>query len=1087
MNVGSILNKRKARHTSTVLLLLALLASSTGTLRAEQDLELDEAIPSGRKLTAIEAFPDSIELTNRYSYRQVVLTGTLDSGERLDVTRLASVEGDLGLVSVSPTRIVRAVKDGDATLRFKVEDLHVDIPVKVSGREETFTADYIQHIQPILSKVGCNGGTCHGSLKGKNGFKLSLRGFDYAYDHTAITDDHGGRRFNRAAPVRSLFLMKTSGVVPHVGGVVLLEGKPYYEILKAWVEQGVRFNPDTPRVSRIELFPENPVLPLPGMKQQFAVLAHFADGSWRDVSAEAFIETNNIEVTAVNDQGTVSTLRRGEAAIMARYEGRYAATQLFVMGDRSGFVWKDVPELNRIDTLVYEKLKTVKTEASGLCTDAEFMRRIYLDLTGLPPSAREVRTFLMDERDSGIKRDELIDRLIGNVEFVEHWSNKWADLLQVNRKFLGLGGAKALRDWIRQGVVSNKPYDRFCYELLTASGSSLKNPPAAYFRTVREPDGLMENTTQLFLGVRFNCNKCHDHPFERWTQKNHWELAAFFAQVERKKGPGGKDEEIIGDKNAGEVTAPYSGQIAAPHFPYEHKGEIPEKASRRERLARWITSVENPYFARSYVNRLWSYFLGVGIIDPIDDIRAGNPPTNPALLEFLTREFVDNGFDVRHVIRLICGSAIYQQSIRTTKWNEDDQINFSHALARRLSAETLYDAVHRVTGSVLRIPGVRVGTRSAELPDPAFKPADGFLELFGRPPRESVCECERSSGMSLGQALNLVNGPTIAEAVKDPQNDISNLVSVEKNPGRILEELFLSILNRMPTEEENSLAASLDPLNLETAAALEPADAEALSKLFADWKTKNRAALWVPLETGIVKTQSGVPLQPQKDGSYLASGEAPDKDVYTVVAWTDLAGLTGVRLEVLPDEKLGKTKGPGRAKNGNFVLSEFRLTANSATSAEAKAVVLQNATTTVNQKDFDVARAIDNKADTGWGIGKGVGKRQRAVFEAKENFGVEGGTILTFRLEQQHGDKHLIGKFRLDVTQAPRPVRLSTLPENIQAILAIDPAKHSPEQTGALFRHYIAKNAAYVAKIRLAAVQDMAWALINSPAFLFNR
>ncbi len=521
------------------------------------------------------------------------------------------------------------------------------------------------------------------------------------------------------------------------------------------------------------------------MKQQMAVRAVYSDGSTRDVSAEAFLESSNTEVATVNRAGTVTAVRRGETTILARYEGAYAAAGLVIMGQRDGYQWHDVPEHGYIDKLVDAKLRQMKILPSELCTDAEFIRRIYLDLTGLPPEPSDVRAFLADSRPTRVKRDALVEKLIGNPEFIEHWTNKWADLLQVNRKFLGEPGAAAFRKYIRDAIVANKPYDKFVYDILTASGSNMDNPAASYFKVLRDPDAVMENTTQLFLAVRFNCNKCHDHPFERWTQDQYYQTAAFFAQIERKEDPKFKGQkvagsgtavqgatplvEIIADKKSGEETHIRTGQVAPPVFPYRHKDVSPASASRREQMAHWVTSKENVYFAKSYVNRLWSYLLGVGIIEPVDDIRAGNPPTNPALLDALTDDFVKSGFDVRHMLRTICQSRVYQQSVRTNAFNRDDDINYSHALVRRLPAEVLYDSIHRATGSLSRLPGLPPGARAAQMLDSRDDVPGGFFVLFGKPARESACECERSSTMMFGPVLNLVNGPLSATPSTTPR------------------------------------------------------------------------------------------------------------------------------------------------------------------------------------------------------------------------------------------------------------------------------------------------------------------------------
>jgi hypothetical protein len=760
-----------------------------------------ERLPAGATLVRLEAFPPSIELGNRFAYRQLLITGITAAGERIDVTRLAKLDTSSEAIALQPTGIVRPVANGAAEVRATLAGQAVAVPVKVSGMDAPYVVSFVRDVMPTMSKLGCNAGTCHGSDQGKNGFKLSLRGYDPEFDHRALTDDLAGRRFNRSAPEQSLMLLKPSGGVPHVGGVLTHPGEPAYELLRQWIAGGVKLDMESPRVSSIELLPRDPQIALPGMKQQMAVLATYGDGTVRDVTAEAFVESSQTEVAECNKQGLVTAIRRGEAAILARFEGNYAATTLTVMGDRSGFVWQEPPHNNYVDELVYAKLRRLKVEPSELCSDADFIRRVYLDLTGLPPQPADVRAFLADARETWIKRNELIDRLIGSPEYVEYWTNKWSDLLQVNRRFLSEKGAWALRDWIRHAIASGMPYDRFAHAILTADGSTFENPPAAYLRVLREPTDAMENSTQLFLGVRFNCNKCHDHPFERWTQNQYYQLAAYFAQVGRKPGPN-PDEEVIYDTHSGDVKHVKTGQIAAPAFPYQKDIPVDANAARRQQFADWVVSPQNQYFATSLVNRMWSYLLGVGLIEPVDDIRAGNPPSNPELLKRLTAEFIGNGFDVRGLIRRICTSRVYQHSIVTNKWNEDDQLNYSHALARRLPAETLYDTIKRATGSSIHLPGLPAGYLATQLPDPSVELPGGFLGLFGRPPRESACECERSSGVVLGQALNLVNGPVIGEAIADPNNRIAALAASITDDARLVDELFVALLCRPPKPEE---------------------------------------------------------------------------------------------------------------------------------------------------------------------------------------------------------------------------------------------------------------------------------------------
>jgi len=1110
-----------------------LLVAGLGVLRAE---DAPAGLPEGAKVTALSLFPAEAVIEGSYAYRQALVTADVEGIGKLDVTRLAEVSGSLDLVEVTAGGKVSGLKNGAGKLVFSLGGQKAEMSVKVSAVGEAEVArkvSYVQDVMPILSRLGCNSGVCHGSKDGKNGFKLSLRGYDPLFDHIGLTDDLEGRRFNRAAPDKSLFLMKITGASPHVGGVRTTADSDYYSILKSWVGAGVAMDLDSPRVASIEVYPKEVTLGLPGMQQQMAALATFSDGTVRDVTHESFLSSSDTEIATVDDAGIVTAVRRGELAVLVRYEGRYAAAPTFVMGDRSGYAWKDVPEFNYIDTLVYEKLRKIKSLPSELATDAEFMRRVYLDLTGTIPDVKTIRTFLVDRREPKVKREELVNRLLGTPEFVDFWTNKWADLLQVNKKWLGGQGAQSLHSWIRGAVASNMPYNQFVASFLNSEGSTIKNPPTSYYKVLRSPDAVMENTTQLFLGIRFSCNKCHDHPFERWTQRNYWELSAYFAQVGRKNAPGAKNlpnagftatggtEEMIFDKKDGEVKYP-NGVQAAPGFPYEHDGAKGEAKTRRALVSNWITSKKNPYFARSFVNRLWSYFFGIGIIDPVDDIRASNPPSNPELLSRLTSEFIASGFDARKLMQLITTSRTYQHSVEATKWNEDDRVNFSHSLARRLPAETLFDAIHKASGSLARLPGQRPGSRAVELPGPEVKLGDNFLDLFGRPPRESACECERGSGMSLGQALNLVNGPTFAGAISDPANALISLATNEKDDRRVIEEMFLSFLARPPTKAEvDALAPSLNPSLGLNAESLSPADRAELEKRFLAWQKSQSAAAWAALEVKAARSSGGATLASQPDGSVLASGKNPEKDTYEVLAWTPLEKITGLRLEAMAHKSLPKN-GPGRTdNNGNFVLTELKVEAVAADSAAAArlaaqkppvekpaekppaaeepaasepvvkfaAVGLHKANQSFTQKDFSAGQSIDGNStnNKGWAISPQVGRTQTAIYETKADLGMAGGTLLKVTLYQNFGGKHTIGNFRLAVTNSPRPVKLPSLPDDLVNLLKVPPEKRTLDQRHRLMTEYLKGDKDFQQKIRLGGVQDIAWALANSPAFLFNR
>ncbi len=1179
-----------------------------------------ESLPSDARLASLSVLPGEVRLSNRFAYVQLLVTGKLATGEALDVTRMVETSLSAAIVDVSRSGLVRPRADGKGELTVRLAGKTATVPVTVLGLNTPVRVDFTHDVAPVLSRLGCNQGTCHGSAQGKNGFKLSLRGYDPIFDVRALTDDQAARHVNLASPDDSMMLQKPTGAVPHAGGALMQPGEPYYEIMRSWIADGARLDLTTPRVTKIAVDPVDPVVQRIGSKQQLRVLATYANGEVRDVSREAYLDSANSEVAVAGKAGLITAVRRGEAPILARFEGNYASTTMTVMGDRTGFVWADPPAYGKIDELVAAKWRRMKILPSGLCTDADFLRRVSIDLTGLPPTADDVRQFLADPRESRAKRDALVDRLIGNPDFVDYWTNKWADLLQVNRKFLGVEGAVAFRNWIRTHVAANTPYDKFVRAIMTANGSNRENPAAAYFKILRDPAATMENTTQLFLAVRFNCNKCHDHPFERWTQDQYYQTAAYFAQVGLSGDPasngqmiGGTDVEapkplfeVVADTGKGEVIHDRTKNVAPPRFPYAHTYAKPAAgAPRRLELSEWLTSKDNPYFAKSYVNRLWGYLFGVGIIEPLDDLRAGNPPSNPELLDYLTREFVNGGFDVRHVMRLVCKSRTYQLSVETNKWNADDKVNYAHATARRLPAEVLLDAVYRVTGSTSKFPGVAAGTRAAALPDSGVELPSGFLTTFGRPARESACECERSSGLQLGPIMALVSGPTLGDAIADPGNELTRLVNSQGDDLKLIDELFMRILNRPATPDEvatcrgdmqavdddhRRMAEELGKREMEFAvnrpvlerqrqaaiataqavlaayekeqtpklAEQERQKAQATARLEADlkayesttlaskivaWEKEKAPAIvnrWQVLEPRAMNATNGSTLTKEPDGSIVVSG--PNKNgVVTISAETDLAGITGLRLEVLADSRL-PSNGPGRAGDGNFVLNELELTAAPrADVKQAKPVKLANALADFSQASLEVAKAIDGSANdpsNGWAVSPATGVTHWATFETTEPIGGAGGTVLTFKMHHRFGNDWTLGRFRLSVTRGAKPIGL-TLPEDFRAILATAPDVRTAAQKNLLVSYFRAVDTDLRAKIdalnssraplpadpklqalrdqlqfaqrpvqpdaslvslrhdlemsveqatvrRLTAAQDITWALINSPAFLFN-
>jgi len=1187
-----------------------------------------ESLPPGTKVVGLEVVPASIKLTSPFDYAQLLVTAKLDNGDRVDATRLIQAQPAAATVTISPNGIVKATADGASAIGLKLGDQTANVPVEAAGIAAAFHPDFIRDVNPILSRVGCNAGTCHGAVKGKNGFKLSLRGYDPIYDVRALTDDLSSRRVNVASPDDSLMLLKTTAAVPHMGGQVIQPGEPYYEIVRRWVADGVKLDLNTPRVTKIEVFPTNPVVQLIGAKQQLRVVATYADGHTRDVTREAFVESGNTEVAAAERGGILKSLRRGEAPMLVRYEGSYAATTLTVMGDRTGFVWQQPPANNKIDELSAAKWQRMKIQPSGLASDADFIRRVYLDLTGLPPKAEEVRAFLADARDTKIKRDELIDKLVGSDDYVEYWSNKWADLLQVNGKFLAREGATAFRKWIRDEIAANTPYDQFAKKVVTATGSNKDVPQAAYYKILREATATMENTTHLFLAIRFNCNKCHDHPFERWTQDQYYETAAYFAQYGLDKDPASGDKsafgatavegakplyEIVVDRNAGEVLHERTSQPTPPKFPYALTSQVTPVAPsagqppkpRRMEFADWLTSKDNPYFAKSYVNRLWGYLFGVGIMEPIDDIRAGNPPTNPELLDYLTQEFLASNFDVRHVMKLICKSRTYQLSVESTPFNVDDKINYSHATPRRLPAEVLFDTVHRVTGTVTKIPGVAPGSRAAALPDSGIELPSGFFATFGRPVRESACECERTGGLQLGPVMALISGQTIADAIADPSNELTKLVAAQADDTALVNEIALRVLNRPATDAEHKafaddlkeldadhtkIIAALKQREVDVAAAipgLEKKREEAIARtkeevaayekeaapVRAEMEKKRQEGIaarqaeikayddrlaakiderekqqtnnveWIPLLATSATGPKETTLNVEPDRSVIVEAKGARNAALTMTFPTNLRNITAFRLEAIADAK-APNGGPGRAGDGNFVLSEFEVFASpTAKPAEAKKIELHKPLADFSQANFEIAKAVNgnlNDVNEGWAIAPAFGVTHWATFETKQPINIEGGTELKIVMHHKFNQPdYVLGRFRISVAIDKTDVGLS-LADEYKAIFATPAAQRKPEQTALLAKHFKAvdqefrnlqaalgvanqplpadpklvelqgklelvnqplppdgrllqlqadvKNSeAQLGNKRLTAAQDVVWALINTPSFLFNR
>jgi hypothetical protein len=674
------------------------------------------------------------------------------------------------------------------------------VAIAAAGAEKP---TFLRDVAPVLNKAGCTSGPCHGAAKGKNGFKLSLRGYDPRFDYESLLYDVSGRRFNRADPAASLMLAKPTQQVPHEGGLRFEPNSRYYKVIFDWIAAGVPYGDSSKDVvTTLNVEPREIFMNAPGESAKVRVTVNYGDGTTREVTADATVESNVPDVAAV-EGADVKGARVGEAALLVRYQGKFATVPVTVLNPKPGFAWSALPQHNYIDQHIDTKLKRLKIQPSQLADDATFLRRVSLDLTGQPPKPEQVRAFLADPSDSRKKRARMIDQLIETPAFVDHWTVKFADLLQNSRKYLGEKGAYSFQEWIRQRIAANTPYDKLVSELLTSRGSSYDEPAANFFRVTRDPKPTMEKTTQVFMGVRMVCAQCHDHPFERWTQNQYYEMSAFFSAVGIRPGYEVGEEIVFDQRQEFDLKHPKDGRVVPPTFLIASTAPvpIPSGGARRDSLAAWLTAPSNPFFAKSTANRVWSYFFGRGIIEPVDDIRASNPPSNPALLDALTKDFVDHGFDLRHLMRTIANSRAYQAGIETNEWNAKDFDNFSHATPRRLSAEQLMDALTLATGIRPNFPEAPPDTAAQQLVDPHIG-REGFLDLFGRPARESACECERRADLSLPQALNLVNGKTISDAVADGNGRIAKAVLAGRSDRDLIEELYLAALSRPPSDAE---------------------------------------------------------------------------------------------------------------------------------------------------------------------------------------------------------------------------------------------------------------------------------------------
>jgi len=669
-------------------------------------------------------------------------------------------------------------------------------PAGAAERPINFENDII----PILSRYGCNASGCHGKAEGQNGFKLSVFGFDPPADYRALKVEGRGRRVFPAAPEKSLLLLKASGGMPHGGGVRIGPERPEYATLKRWIGEGLPFgSPSDPQLVKIALSQHEQQLAM-GQSLPLVVTATWSDGRQEDVTHLARFQSNSEGLTAVDEAGVVTAGQSpGVAAVMASYLGQVDTLHVVIPRPAPKEPLPQVTQHNFIDGHVYRRLAQLNIAPAELCTDAEFLRRVSLDLIGTLPTADEARAFLADTQPN--KRALLVDRLLERPEFADYWALKWADLLRVERQALGHKGAYDFYRWLRQSLAAHRPLDELAREIVTAEGPLADVPPANFYSAVKEPGKAASAISQVFLGVRIECAQCHHHPFDRWTQTDYFGMAAYFAQLQLKTTPLGSTLISAGDPS---TTHPRTGEKIAAHALGQPLAAKNPAGDRRRELADWMTAPNNPFFARNLANRVWAHLLGRGLVEPVDDVRETNPPTNPQLLDALAEKLVESRFDLRALIREICASHVYQHSARPNETNARDEQNYSRALFKRMDAEVLLDAVCQATGVPEKFDGAPAGTRAIELWDSQVE--HYFLRLFGRPVRQTACECERVVEPSVAQVLHLLNSERIDGKLHHDAGRVATLVQSEPDNGKLAEELYLAVFARLPTETERKTA-----------------------------------------------------------------------------------------------------------------------------------------------------------------------------------------------------------------------------------------------------------------------------------------
>ena len=744
--------------------------------------------------------PPAVHLSTARDRQALVVQVVEPDGITRDATLSATISVDDPTKARLDGRTLFPLADGDTAVTVTVADQTVSIPVHIERAGQHPDLSFRLDVMPVFMRSGCNAGSCHGSARGKDGFRLSLFGFDPAADYQRLTREQPGRRINLAVPTESLLLTKATATVPHTGGARLTAGDEHYATLQRWLEGGAADDPGpTPAVVALELHPPTAVLDGPAATQQFTVLARYADGTDRDVTSLAVFLSSNDASAKIDRDGLVTAGGRGEAFVMARFETHTVGSQVIALPENLAFAWTPPAAANRIDELVNAKLYTLRINPSAPCSDEEFLRRASIDIGGVLPTSDEYRSFLSSPDPD--KRARLVDQLLERKEFVDLWVMKWSELMMV-RTVPNQVSEKAMflyYGWLQDRIEANTPIDTLVRELLAAKGGTFTNPATNYFQHERDTLKTAENVAQVFMGMRIQCAQCHNHPFDRWTMDDYYGFASFFAQVKRK--PAEDPRERIVFDGGGEVPHLVTKQPVKPRFLGTATPDDFGKKSRREAMADWLTSTDNPWFPRNVSNVMWSHFFGVGITDPVDDVRISNPPANPELLAALSHKFVEYNYDMRKLVRDICTSRTYQLSSATNETNATDTRNFSRAMVRRVRAEVLLDCISQATATPNKFKGLPLGSRAVQIAD--GNTSTYFLTTFGRATRATVCSCEVKMEPNLSQALHLLNGDATHNRIQQGKL-VPTMWEQKKTPEEIIRHLYLRTVNREPVADERS-------------------------------------------------------------------------------------------------------------------------------------------------------------------------------------------------------------------------------------------------------------------------------------------